>query len=122
MYQRYGGRGISVCERWLKFENFLKDMGECPKNKEIDRIDYNGNYDVNNCRWVTRVDQARNKCDSINITFKGVTQTIIEWSADTGIKYATLYKRIITKKWDIEKALSQKCRVYHTKNTAADGK
>lgn len=60
-YERYGAKGISICERWLDFANFLADMGERPENMTLDRIDSSGNYEPSNCRWATTREQYENK-------------------------------------------------------------
>ncbi len=91
----YGGRGIKVSERWQSFENFIADMGRRPsKNHEIDRIDNNGSYSIENCRWATKNVQSRNKRTTVLLTYQGKTQCITDWAKELGISPATISFRI----------------------------
>ncbi|MCK5612299.1 hypothetical protein KAR91_61070 [Candidatus Pacearchaeota archaeon] len=105
-YGSYGGRGITVCERWSKFENFLEDMGEKPDGMSIDRRNNDGDYAPENCRWATPIEQARNKRNNRLITYNGITKSIAEWSEDLQINYGTLVNRV-SKGWTDERALTQ---------------
>ena len=91
----YQSRGVKVCSRWNSFENFIIDMGVCPSNMSIDRIDPYGDYCPENCRWATSTEQSRNR-GSFNIlyTYNGVTHCLKEWAEILHIKYTTLYNRI----------------------------
>lgn len=95
-YSYYGGRGITVCDRWAEsYESFLEDMGLPPtKDHQIDRIDNDGDYGPNNCRWATRTENARNKRDNHYITAYGKTQTLSAWEEETGVKRETIAARI----------------------------
>lgn len=109
-YEHYGGRGIKICERWLKFENFYEDMGERPKNKTLDRINNDGGYCPENCRWATRKEQQRNRRNNRLITFRGETKCVSEWSEELKIKPDTLLSRINHYSWSIERALTTKVK------------
>ena len=92
-FDRYGGRGISFCKKWEKFEGFYEDMGNRPKSKELDRIDNDGMYSKENCRWATRKEQNRNKATNVMIKYKGETRCIAEWAEVLNISKWKLYKR-----------------------------
>lgn len=104
VYRHYGGRGIKVCVRWKKFENFYGDMGDKPKNKSLDRINNNENYTPKNCKWSTQKEQTNNKRNNHRITIKGKTRTVTEWSDFVGIKKDTIFMRI-HRGWSPEKAV-----------------
>lgn len=93
-FQRYGGRGISVCSRWDVFDNFLFDMGEKPERMSIGRIDNDGNYTPENCRWESDTQQSRNKSTTRNITHNGCTKTMTDWATLFDIPVATLFNRL----------------------------
>jgi len=98
-YKYYGGRGISVCAEWLKFENFYKDMGKRPAEHSLDRVDNNKGYSKENCRWATRKEQMRNKRD--NVIYKG------EYSTDACKRLGgecSLISQRIDRGWTVKKA------------------
>lgn len=77
-FKYYGARGITVCKRWLKFENFLSDMGVRPMGKNLERIENSKGYDSGNCRWATQLEQAHNKRNNRILTFGGLTACFSE--------------------------------------------
>ena len=93
-YPNWGGRGITICTRWMKFENFLADMNVRPAGMTIERIDNNGNYEPSNCRWATPKQQARNTRRNRLIKYKGITKTLIEWAEIMRISPSALRGRI----------------------------
>ena len=100
-YKNYGGRGITVCDKWMKFENFYTDMGKRPEEKSLDRIENNKGYYKKNCKWSTQKEQNNNKRNNILITFNGKTQNMKQWAEELNISYETLINRA-KKGWDTE--------------------
>lgn len=106
-YHRYGGRGISICRRWRKsFECFLEDMGSRLTSKhELDRIDNDGNYEPDNCRWATRGEQNSNKSSSIRVEFCGEVKCATEWARLVGMSPDTMLGRLGLG-WSPERAIT----------------
>lgn len=106
-YNNYGGRGINICQRWLDgFENFIADMGERPSvYHSIERIDNNGGYSPENCKWATMDEQAKNRSNNYFIEFGGERMILQDWSKRIGINHSNLKKRI--ERWGVEEALTR---------------
>lgn len=109
-YPYYGGKGITVCDRWLGrdgLDNFVADMGTRPsKEHSLDRIDSKGNYEPNNCRWATKTTQANNQSRNRKITWNGETHGVAEWVRKLGLKFNSKYYARLNKGWDIEKVFA----------------
>lgn len=109
-YERYGGRGIRVCEEWqndfMAFYTWAMANGY-QEDLTIDRKDNDGNYEPSNCRWATQREQLNNRGDfNVLVTYKGKTQTLMEWSEETGLPFATLRYRIVESHWPVEDAFT----------------
>lgn len=107
-FKNYGGRGIHVCERWNEFANFLADMGPRPPGSSVDRIDNNGDYTPENCRWSTPAEQNRNKRSNRVVLCDGEYLTISAAADRKGLLRDTVYMRI-HRGWPEDKWLIPKC-------------
>lgn len=106
-YHNYGGKGITVCQRWDEsFEAFLADMGEKPDGMTLDRIDSTGNYEPGNCRWANRETQATNRRVNVFIEYQGLRLTISQWAKRLGVPFTSLSGRI-KKGWSDERVVTQ---------------
>jgi len=103
---KYGAIGITVCQRWWKYENFLADMGECPPRMTLDRIDNAKDYEPGNCRWATFSTQSENRSIATMLTHDGVTLNISGWSRRTGIRQVTIGARI-RRGWSVQDTLTK---------------
>lgn len=105
-FNRYGGRGIQVCQRWRdSVVNFVADMGRRPNNTyELDRINNNGDYSPENCRWVTKVDQMNNTSYNRHVTYRGRMQTVAQWARELDVSYVVFHSRI-ARGWSPERAI-----------------
>ena len=105
-YHSYGGRGITVCERWHKFENFHEDMGPRPDGRTLDRINNNGNYEFDNCRWATLRQQNNNRINTALINGEPVTVVARRHGKSPDV----LYQRYFVLGWTLEEALNTPVR------------
>jgi len=107
-YHYYGGRGITVCQRWLdSFENFLEDMGECPENLVLDRIDNNGNYEPGNCRWTTYKISILNRRNTIWIEYNENTYCLSDFARFLGISFDQLWRWYVAEKRTIKEIVKR---------------
>jgi hypothetical protein len=105
-YERYGGRGVRVCKRWKKFANFIADMGDRPTSThQIDRIDNEGDYCPENCRWVTGSENCRNRRSNRILNFRGKSLCVTDWAERIGMSAGTLIRRLY-RGWSIERMLT----------------
>ena len=104
-FHHYGGRGITLCDRWHGFAAFLEDMGVAPHGLSLDRIDNDRGYEPGNCRWTAQKDQMRNRRTNVFIEFQGERLTVQDWSRRTGIAFTTLRTRMKAG-WPVERVLS----------------
>jgi hypothetical protein len=111
VFEGYGGRGITICDEWLDYETFRKwAVSTGYKNGlTIERKDVNGNYEPGNCEWIPQSKQSMNTRSNRIINFNGKSQTLKEWSVETGINYDTLFGRL-RKGWSIKRALTERVR------------
>jgi hypothetical protein len=93
-YKHYGGRGITVCDRWRVFENFFADMGERPPGTSLERKELDQGYDPGNCVWATAIVQARNSRQVCWVTLHGATKRLVEWCEELGVSINTVRDRV----------------------------
>lgn len=110
-YHRYGGRGIFICERWHTFENFSQDMGKRPEGMTIDRIDNDGPYSPENCRWVTQKENMRNNGSVRFVDIEGITYKVCELAEKANLKRETIISRA-NKGLSLMEILSPERRVF----------
>lgn len=97
-YERYGGKGIRVSDRWKSFENFYADMGDPPEDHSIDRINNNGHYEPGNCRWATRSEQASNTSRTLRVVLMGNEMSLKSACKEIGVSYVSTRRMMISRK------------------------
>lgn len=104
-FPEYGGRGISVCERWSSFENFISDMGAPKEHESIDRVDVNGNYCPENCRWATQLEQQNNRRDNVIFEVNGERLTMAQYARKYGLNEDKIQQRL-ARGWSFNRAVA----------------
>lgn len=118
-YKDYGGAGISVCERWMKFESFHEDMGDRPEGATLDRYpDGGGNYEPGNCRWATPLQQTNNQQRTRRVAYRGVEYTLRELSEATGVSLTLLRNRMRRKGISVEELVERPAPIRVSEETA----
>lgn len=107
-FYRYGGRGITICDKWrVSFQAFFDDLGPKPDlSYSLERVNLDGNYEPSNCIWASPKTQSNNRRTNHSITFNGKTQNLTAWARELGINHQTLAERFKKGKWSIEKCLT----------------
>ena len=106
-YSSYGGRGITVCDKWLTFEGFFEDMGIRPDGTTLDRYpDSDGNYEPGNCRWATPIQQANNASTNQVISVNDECKTLSEWARDKGLNNGSVIAKRIERGWSVRDAIN----------------
>lgn len=119
-YPQYGGRGITVCDRWMdSFANFFADMGERPKGKTLERRENNGPYEPDNCCWATKDDQSRNTRTNRFIEVRGERMTVSDAARKYSIPWPTMFSRL-NRGWDPERCISEPARQIKPRSTKPD--
>lgn len=119
-YKDYGGRGITLCERWRSFTCFYSDVGDHPIGLTLDRVDNNGGYEPNNVRWVTKADNNRNSRRCVMVELNGTSKPINVWCREFGVPYTT-FKQRRSRGWDLVRAVSTPPDQKRKRKTAPSG-
>ena len=104
---RYGAKGITVCERWMKYKNFKEDMlSSYQKGLTLERLDNQRGYFKENCKWATYKEQNNHKGNNRQITYLGITKNLTQWIEELDLKSSTVRQRFYVYKWNLDRCFS----------------